>query len=241
MIERIIKQPAEVRIIDLRFDAAELVSIDGVTVAARGLVPGAPALEAVADNVSGAVARVTLSAGGDGEAYLVTVQATDSAGQVLEAELDVSVIDGAWVLPDGGAPYVTVTRFVQVVGIDKVVRATDLDGSGRIDRGLIIAALTYAQAVADANLASRYRLPLATVPPLVEMAVCDIAHARLYPDGAPEGVADQAKAATRNLERISAGQMQLGVPAAELPVATTDTPILIHKGRRVYPDGLCDY
>ncbi|MFN3432554.1 MAG: phage protein Gp36 family protein, partial [Candidatus Sericytochromatia bacterium] len=41
--------------------------------------------------------------------------------------------------------------------------------------------LVDAQAIAEAHIASRYALPLATVPRILEMAVGDLARARLYP------------------------------------------------------------
>ena len=71
---------------------------------------------------------------------------------------------------------------------------------------------------------------------MVELAIADIARARLYPQGAPDGVAGAAKEAVRTLERIGSGALTLGL--AERPAeAASDTPVLIAPGRRVYRDG----
>ena len=74
-------------------------------------------------------------------------------------------------------------------------------------------------------------------------AIADLARARLYPRGAPEGVETAAKAATRTLERIASGALQLGLPAIETPPATapSEAPVMILSGRRAYPDGLVDF
>ncbi len=89
---------------------------------------------------------------------------------------------------------------------------------------------------------SRYALPLATVPRILEMAVGDLARARLYPRGAPEGIADQAKAAMALLVRIQKGDATLGVPAADAPAeAVSDAPVVIAPGQRAYPNWLKDY
>lgn len=239
MIITIIKQPGEQLQEAAPFPAAVTV-VQSVAAMARGLVPGSAALTVVGV-ISSGQAIVTIGGGSDGERYLVTIRAGDAAGQVIEAEIEVVVIEGSWALPDGGAPYLTITAFVDRFGLDEVVRMTDGDGAGRIDRKLLIAALIDAQAVVDAHLAGRYALPLATTPPVIALAVADLARARLYPRGAPDGVGDAAKSALRMMERIQGGQMTLGVAAADVPATATETPILISKGTRQYPNGLAGY
>ena len=241
MISVVVKQPGETLQRKPMFaTSAAIVELVDIGVVPRGLVPGAAALT-FARAQAGGVITVELIGGGDGERYLVTIRARDADDQVLEDEIEVAVVEGTWALPDGGTPHLTIAEFVARFGLEEVVRMTDADGSGRIDRPLLIAALTDAQALADANLSGRYALPLATVPAILKMVEADIARSRLYPRGAPEGVADAAKAAVRTLERIQAGQMQLGLPSAETPATDTATPILIAPGRRAYPDLLTDF
>lgn len=241
MIATLVKQPREVLHPVLAFATAPIAAVVSTQVTARGLVAGAAALGAAAAIADGQVA-VTLTGGSDGERYLVTVVAQDDAGAELESELDIAVIEGAWALPDGGAPMLSIDAFVRHVGLDEVVRATDLTGAGRIDRELLVSALSAAQALAESHLAGRYALPFVAVPPVVALAIVDLARARLYPRGAPEGVDAAAKLAWRTLERIAEGKLSLGVPEAERPAApVSDTPVLIAPGRRAYPGGLDDY
>jgi len=234
------KQPGETLTLTPPFAAGEpMLELIRTAAVARGLVPGSTPLT-VLGHVRAGIVTVSAAGGTDGERYLVTVEATTATAQLLEAELEVVVIDGAWQLPDGGAPYLSIAAFVEAVGLDEVLAMTDVDGSGRVNRGLIVGALTAAQAIADAHLAARYPVPLATVPAIVELAIADIARARLYPKGAPDGVATANREALDTLKRISTGALPLGV-ATPPPAAPSETPILISPGWRAYPDGLQDY
>lgn len=239
-VETILKQPAEALRRPVRFAAlATVAAIGGVSVAARGLVTGALALTAEAELVDGAVI-VALSGGTDGERYLVTIAAESADGDIAEAELDVAVLDGAWAMPDGGTPYLTIAEFVDRVGLPEVIRLTDGTGDGRIDRAMLINKLIDAQSTVDAHFASRYLVPLTDPPIIVKKFVAELAHAALYPGGAPDGVAELAKQTLRMLERIQDGRMQ--IPAQTQPTpAVTESPILISPGQRAYPDGLAGY
>lgn len=232
----ILKQPAEVLHQPVRFAALEQPSaIVSATAAARGLLAGAAALVVAAALADGG-ALVTISGGSDGEHYLITVRAAGADGAVAETELEVAVIDTAWTMPDGGAPYLSIAEFAARFGLREVVAMTDGDGSGRIDRTLLVAKLIDAQAVADAHIAARYLVPLDPVPLIVKKIVGDLARAALHPDGTTE----EAKLAMRMLERIQAGTMP--IPAATPPaVPPAEATILIAPGQRVYPDGLAGY
>jgi len=233
----ILKQPAEVLRQPMTFSGVAtiqaLLSIDTI---ARGIVPGSDPLDVEGSLFADAL---TLSIGGgtDGERYLITVRATDADGREAESEVDVAVIDAAWTMPDGGAPYLSIAEFVTRFGLPEVVAMTDGIGDGRIDRGLLVKALVDAQSIVDMHIGGRYAVPLETVPPIVEMWIADLARARLYPRGAPEGVAEQAKAVVRTLERIQSGAGSLPIDQAA-PSAVSDTPILVTGGQRFYPDGI---
>ncbi len=239
MIQTVIKQPAETIRLPLSFDAP-VAQILATTSVARGLVAGAAALQAEAGLVGGLV-TVMLTGGTDGERYLVTVQAGLDAGEVREIEAEIVVIDAAWTMPDGGAPYLSIDEFVRRFGLPETVRMTDADGSGRIDRALLVAQLVDAQAIVEAHLAGRYALPLAEVPLPVKKAIADLARASLYPGGAPDGVAEAARASMRMLEQIRDGRLTLPSAVPLSPAAIAADPVLFDAGERAYPDGLQDY
>ena len=239
-VETILKQPGEVLRRPVAFPAlASLTGIASTQVEARGLVAQQAALVVTAEFASGA-AVIVLSGGTDGETYQVAVLGNGPEGAQAQADIEVVVLEGGWVMPDGGAPYLTIAEFVARFGLPEVVAMTDAVGDGRIDRPMLVAALVDAQAVADAHIAARYAVPLGAVPLVVKKIVADLARAALYPRGAPDGVADQAKLSMRMLERIQSGAMPI---PAEVPPqeAASDNPILIAPGRRAYPDGLAGY
>lgn len=240
MLQRFIKQPSETLKKAAAFDTqAAISSIVGVSATSRGLVVGSAALVAVGELVAGMM-FVNMAGGTDGEAYLVTAKAEDADGQELEAEIELTVIDGAWTMPDGGDGYLSIKEFVDRFGLDEVVRMTDTTGADRIDRAYLVNALTDVQALADAWISNRYTVPLADPPALVKLIIADLARARLYPRGAPDGVADNAKAAQRQLEKIGSGSLPL--PGLDVTAeAPSSAPIAVSPGTRRYPDGLEDY
>ncbi|HYD12731.1 MAG TPA: phage protein Gp36 family protein [Allosphingosinicella sp.] len=239
-MQSFVKQPAELLKKAVAFDtAAAIASIIDVSAAKRGLVVGSAGLVVAGELVAGML-FVSMSGGTDGEHYLVTARAEDADGQELEGEIELAVIDGAWVMPDGGDGYISIKEFVDHFGIKEVVLMTDAAGDGRIDRDYLITALAAVQALADAWISNRYQVPLADAPAVVKVAIADMARARLYPRGAPEGVDGNAKAAQRILEQIGSGKLPLpGLDAtAEAP---SSAPIAVSAGQRQYPDGLKDY
>jgi phage gp36-like protein len=232
-----IKQPAEkfVYLYDFAplLGGAAIVEILAVTSAARG---GGAALVELGRAVEGAAVKLMWGGGADGESYLTSVRIRDASAQELELDGEIAVIEAGWTMPDGGAPWLSIADFVARFGLEETVRMTDEAGTGRIDRNLLVGALTAAQAIAEVHVSAIYALPLSVVPEIVKLAVGDIARARLYRRGAPEGVAEQAKAQTRLLERIGEGKLPL--PALTRPAAApSSTPILVAPGERVYPRG----
>jgi phage gp36-like protein len=236
-----VKQPAETLVEQLPF-AAPVVSVGPATSVSRGLVPGSAPLTAPLAIVTGGAATIAVSGGTDGERYLVTVRGADAAGETLEAELEVAVVDASWTMPDGGVAYLTIAEFVDLFGLDEVVQMTDRTGAGRIDRTYLVAALRAAQSTADLNLAARYAVPIAIVPDAIKTAIADLARARLYPRGAPDGVAQAAKDANATLARIASGALPLPLPAGATAASADSTaPVYFTPGKRQYPDGLSDY
>lgn len=239
-MQALVKQPSEQLKRQLPIDgAAAIVTIIDVAAVSRGLVAGSEPLTVAGSLTAGAL-FVHLSGGTDGESYLITAQVEDANDEVREAELELTVIDGTWAKPDGGAGWLSIGEFVENFGLAEVVRMTDADGSGRIDRALLVKNLAAAQAVAEAYVSAAYSLPLDQVPEILKLAVADMARARLYPNGAPDGVGDAAKAAVRLLDQISKRQLPLPA-AAPIAEAPSSSLILISPGERRYPDRLRDY
>ncbi len=233
----LVKAPAEtiVQTIDL---GGRALGVGATVVTPRGLA--AETAPVVADPVldKGNVA-LSLSGGTDGEVYAVEVVAMLDGGEERELPIELAVIDGAWTMPDGGAPMLSVAEFVSRVGRDQVLLLADL-GDGRIDKGLVIGALVDAQAQVEANIAGRYALPFEQVPTMVQSIVKDLALAGLYVDELPENVAEKRKIALRNLEAMRKGDLKLGADARPQTKAPAD-PVRFRAGERAYPDGLKDY
>lgn len=239
-VQALIKQPAEELQRAVAFDTqAAIAAIVDVAAVKRSLVVGSANL-VVAGNLVAGKLIVTMSGGTDGESYLVTARADDADGQTLEAELDVAVIDAAWAMPDGGAGYLSIAEFVARFGLEEVVRMTDTAGTGRIDRAYLINAFVAIQSQIDVHLSASYAVPLATVPEVVKTAMADGARARLYHNGAPDGLAGQAALAMKLIERIGRGELPLP-SAIAIEASSTATPIAVSPGSRQYPDGLADY
>ena len=236
----LIKQPGETLREQLVVGGVATISaMVSIGVVARGYVPGGSPLLVTHSMFAGA-AMLQIEGGADGERYMVTAIVDDADGERREQDIEVAVLDLAWQMPDGGAPMLSIADFVARFGIEETVRMTDERGDGRIGRDLLVRALTDAQAIVEMHVSVRYSLPLIPVPITLEMAIADIARGRLYPNGAPEGIDQSAKAALRMLERIQSGALPL--PGADAAIATTsDTPILHHSAGRTYPDGLKDF
>lgn len=232
----IVKQPVAIVRHPMEFGGVSTISaLVGIDVQARGLINGAAELVAEGALFNGAMTLV-IEGGSDGERYLVTVTVDDATGSRAQEEVEVAVLDLAWAMPDGGAPMLSIAEFVARFGLDEAVRMTDERGDGRIGKDLLVGAMTAAQAIVEGAIGARYSLPLGDVPQLVKTWIGDIARARLYPAGAPDGIEAPAKAAMRSLERIEDGKSSLpGAPAAP---PSDEGGVSFHSGGRAYPGGL---
>jgi phage gp36-like protein len=97
---------------------------------------------------------------------------------------------------------------------------------------LIESKLLDAESIVNGFLASRYAIPLATVPRLVVTILCDVARYQLYDDMATETIKNKYDDALKMLQAIAGGKVSLGVdPAGNKPessdVATvsSETPV----------------
>ena len=234
---RLVHQPGEVVDVGLGVVAAQAGPIVQV---ARGLVAGSAPLLVAATVPLDRTVELRVAGGTDGESYLLTTPLELADGSVREVEVEVTCIDGRWAMPDGGAPMLSIAEFVDIVGLEEAVRMTDADGSGRIDRRQLTAALVAAQGSVEAAIGGRYALPLASVPVVLKTTIADLARARLYVNGAPEGVGEAAKAATRFLDRIASGAGTLP-GAGQADVAPSQDGVLVAPGSLAYPDKLAGF
>jgi phage gp36-like protein len=111
-------------------------------------------------------------------------------------------------------PYAAQADLEARFGADELTQLTDRVGAGVPDAGIVARALADADAEIDGYLASRYALPLATVPPVLNRIACDIARYRLWEDRASEEVRRRYEDARRTLESLAKGVMSLGLPEA---------------------------
>ncbi|BBD77236.1 gp436 family protein [Hydrogenophilus thermoluteolus] len=113
--------------------------------------------------------------------------------------------------------YATAAELATRYGADRLIDLTDRDGDGIGDDPMIAQALADADAEIDGYLASRYRLPLPTVPALLTRIACDIAIYRLLSlrrMGDIEDARRRYEDARRLLEAIAKGHASLGLPAS---------------------------
>jgi phage gp36-like protein len=236
-VATLVKAPGQTVTRPMTFSGVITVTALGaIQIVNRGLVVGSLALVVIPTLFNGGV-TLAISGGTEGEQYLVRANATDAGGTPATEEVEIVITDPVWTMADGSPGYFGIDRMIDRFGLAEVVRMTDANGSGRIDRAYLVSALRDAQAIVEAHLGGRYALPLDPVPAIVLTWLADLACARLYPGGAPEGAADAAKAATRMLERVQSGVMPLAGVAVPVQ-AGGDTPVLIAGGTRFYPDGL---
>jgi phage gp36-like protein len=106
---------------------------------------------------------------------------------------------------------------------------------------LIDSKLLDAESLVNGFLASRYAIPLATVPRLVVTTLCDVARYQLYDDLATDTIKDKYNDAIKLLQAIAAGKVNLGVdPAGNKPetsdVATvsSETPVWRRQDSKGY-------
>ena len=122
-------------------------------------------------------------------------------------------------------PYATQADLEARFGADELTQLTDRVNAGVPDAAIVARALSDADAEIDGYLASRYALPLATVPPALARIACDIARYRLWEDRASEEVRRRYEDARRLLESIARGQVSLGLPAANAAPALAEVSL----------------
>lgn len=133
--------------------------------------------------------------------------------------------------------YATLLDMVDRFGELELVQRTDRVDGLAMDAVVLGRALADADAEIDSYLATRYSLPLASTPPVVNRLACEIARYRLFDDGVPETVRVRYQDAVSLLKRLASGEVLLpGLAAAA--VAGADTVHYSFEPRQMSADNL---
>lgn len=136
--------------------------------------------------------------------------------------------------------YITLDDLVERFGrgvILSVARDQEDDTGEGFDLKKIDNAIQDAAGEMDSALAGGgYRLPLASVPPILGAYGCDIAHYRLY-KRAPEQETKRYDDAIKGLRLIASGALKLGLPKVDDDV-TSAGDVMMVPGRRTFPGGV---
>jgi phage gp36-like protein len=244
---QIIKQPSENRLYDLPMglgDGRSIVSINAVTATVKGLVAEVAPLSAVVSAFAGGVVQIRISGGTDGEVYRITASVVDDAGDLVEADAELHVLDLGFTAPaDGaGATYIEPSAYLARFGLSETLALSDEAGVGKIGREIFFAALADAAAEIDSYLGNRFAVPLAApIPGLVQRLAGDIARARLHSAGAvPDAVASALNDARRTLRDLADGRANLQGAAPANSETRIGAPQSIAGSNRPFSDGKLD-
>lgn len=126
------------------------------------------------------------------------------------------------------APYVTPASLIATFGEDELVELTDRETPRSNVVDTAVAQLACDRAIAEVNsaLASRYTLPLATVPELLPFIAQDLAFFYLFQMEPPTIVKTRFDAARATLSDLAAGRRSLGpdVSGANVTPPAQDLP-----------------
>lgn len=113
--------------------------------------------------------------------------------------------------------YTTLAALTVRAGEDLLIQITDRGTSptGAVDAGVVDGAIASAAATIDASLAVRYRLPLASTPPVVAEVATSIALYRLHRFAPDAKIKDDYEQALKDLDAIAAGRKKLDLAGIE--------------------------
>lgn len=121
-------------------------------------------------------------------------------------------------------PYATQADLVERFGETEIIQLSDRDRTGAIDSAVVTAKLADADAEIDAYLATRYTLPLASVPTVLKRVACDVARYHLFDDRVTDDVRRRYEDALKFLQAVAKGTVSIGVdPIGQAP-ASSDLP-----------------
>ena len=129
--------------------------------------------------------------------------------------------------------YATQQDIIDRYGNDALFVVADRDNDNVIDAVVVDGALSDATDEINAYVASKYALPLATVPPVLKRMCVDIALYRLSPDGSyTEEKRQRYEDAVKLLTKFSNGDASLGLPENSTPDSAVGDVELISSDRQ---------
>jgi phage gp36-like protein len=127
--------------------------------------------------------------------------------------------------------YANPAQMLERFGEHELMLLTDRDGSaGTVVDAVLNTALADASGLIDGYLVGRYALPMDNPPVVLTRLCCDIARYSLYDDQGNEQVSERNKDALRFLEKVSQGQINLGLSNAGEVTPSLDLPVMQSQG-----------
>lgn len=137
--------------------------------------------------------------------------------------------------------YATQQNMIDRFGQQELAELTDRTNGAVIDATVLGQALTDADAEINGYLASRYTLPLVSVPPILTKFAADIARYQLYDTRASEQVKARYDDAIKFMKSLASGLVSLGLDPVNQPVADVGG-VQVQANARVFTAGnLGDY
>jgi phage gp36-like protein len=109
--------------------------------------------------------------------------------------------------------YASLPDLIERAGEDEILQVADRDDDGTADPDVIEAALAHADNTINGYLATRYTIPLSSVPPIVVTWAVAIGRYHLHRQGAPDYVVRDYKDALAALDKAQQGR--IAVPGAD--------------------------
>ncbi len=136
--------------------------------------------------------------------------------------------------------YAAIADLVERYGNAELMQLTDraIPPAGVYDSGVVQQALNDANGVIDSYLAAQVTVPLATVPPIVNLQACKIARFYLWKDRRSEAVTADYSDALAWLKQVAQGLIPIGDSApptvSNLPTQTSDCRIFTREKLKGY-------
>lgn len=135
--------------------------------------------------------------------------------------------------------YANQQNMIDRFGQSEVIALTDRDHIGAIDDQVLDGGLAEADAEINPYLQPKYMLPLPVVPRIIVGMACDIARYRLCGGAVTETdeIRNRYKDAIKFLERVSRGEISLGLDAANHAAQPVNTVRFSPPNTRVFDRG----